>query len=443
MMGSPPGRPRVLFLAYFFPPVREIASVRTLAMAKHLARHGWHVTVVTSRGEFWRRTDEIDEADRMLAREGVRCLRTRYPLRFLTPQYTIASFEHAGWLIRGVGGRLAAWARRLARAMRIPREIGWIRQAERAATRPGQDRVDLILASGSPFSTFGAARRLARRLRCTYVLDYRDLWSGNPYLDGGSRGGTLLPERRLLDECAATIAVTPGLAQALQQRFQVGSKLQVLSNGFDPEELARVTPRGFDHFAIVYAGCFYPPKSVITPLIGAIAILATREEAAALRGWAFHYFGRHAEHVRAEARRFDVERHVVIHGEVSRSEALRAVKGAGMAVVITSVAAEGSLEERGVVTGKVFEAIGLGTPVLAIAPPESDLEEIFRTAGLGRRFSGHEVPEIAAYLEDAMRGRVPPARDREAFSWSRLGARLDRILRGALDPAPGAISKQT
>jgi glycosyltransferase involved in cell wall biosynthesis len=431
-MRTLPGvKPRLLFLAYYFPPAREIACARSFEIAKTLARNGWDVTVVTPRADAWRRADGNDEIDRTLTREGIHCVRTQHPWRFLTPDYTVSSFEGAGWLVRRVGERLAAWVRRFARGLRVPREIGWVRELERATAHLAPGGVDLVLATGSPFAAFAAARRLAGRLSCPFVLDYRDSWFGNPYVGDRAQPGTVREEQGLLAECAAAIAVSPGLARALQRRGVVESKIHVVSNGYDAEELADVNPQDFGHFAIVYAGLFYPPRSVVSPVMAAIARLATPGNAVSGVDWRFHYYGRHAEHVRDQARRFGVERRVVIHGEVPRRHALSAVKGAGVAVVITSVSREGSAEERAVVTGKVFDAIGLGTPILAIAPPESDLEAVLHTAGLGRRFSGHEVPEIAAYLAAAMRGRVPPPRDRDAFEWTRLGSRLDGVLRGA------------
>lgn len=432
-------RPRLLFLAYFFPPARTVASVRAHNAAKWLVRSGWDVTVITPLGSIWRRTEGGAEVDRVLEKEGIRCLRTRHAWRFLAPRHAIPAYEKAGWLGRRVGDRLASRTRRLARRLGVPQEIGWVRQAERAGARLPAGGIDLILATGSPFVAFDAARRLSRRLGCPYVLDYRDLWSGNPYVDRPSSRRAIERERRLLAGCAAAIAVSPGLAQALHDRFGVGPKVHLLTNGFDAEELATVSPRDFGQFALVYAGRFYPPKSVVTPILRALSRLATHPRAGS-RPWAFHYFGRHADHVRGEARRIGLEARVVVHGEVGRGEALRAVRGAAMAAVVTSVARDGSPEERGVVTGKVFEAIGLRTPILAIAPPGSDLEAVLSTAGLGRRFSGDDVDGIAEYLAEAIAGRVLAPREPEAFDWARLGPRLDRILRGVLaDRAPASL----
>ena len=79
---------------------------------------------------------------------------------------------------------------------------------------------------------------------------------------------------------------------------------------------------------------------------------------------------------------------VEMHGTVPRRECLAAIAGAGVAAVVASVSEAADLGDRGIVTAKVFEPIGLGTPVMVIAPPGSDLESVIRTAGRGAVFPG-------------------------------------------------------
>src|SRR5439155_3501140 len=126
-------------------------------------------------------------------------------------------------------------------------------------------------------------------------------------------------------------------------RFKVGPKLHVITNGYDSEELAEVKPHNFGHFAIVYAGNFYPPERVITPILAALKHL---EENGKSDGWYFHYYGDDA-HVREEAVRLGVVNRVKLHGRVSRSEAISAVRGANIAVVITSVLENASVRVKG------------------------------------------------------------------------------------------------
>src|SRR5262249_17999558 len=153
-------------------------------------------------------------------------------------------------------------------------------------------------------------------------------------------------------------------------------KISVLTNGYASEELATVKACAFGHFAIVYAGFFYPPERVITPLLMALKLL---EQTCQTGEWFFHYFGDHEEHMRQEARRLGVVNRVILHGLQPRSQVLSAIRGANLAVVITSVQENVSLRFGAMVPGKLFEIIGLGTPILLIAPPGTDAEVILES----------------------------------------------------------------
>src|SRR5215510_10711127 len=78
-------RPKLLFLAWNFPPVQTIASVRTWNIAKHLSRIGWDVTVVTPKTEIWRHLDSVDKANAEIQAEGIRRILTDHYWRFLNP----------------------------------------------------------------------------------------------------------------------------------------------------------------------------------------------------------------------------------------------------------------------------------------------------------------------------------------------------------------------
>ncbi len=145
--------------------------------------------------------------------------------------------------------------------------------------------------------------------------------------------------------------------------------------------------------------------------------------------WIFHYYGGDGQHVSDEAKRFGVTERVVVHGTVSRAAALSAVKGAGVSVVITSVEATAGLEANGMVTGKIFEAIGLGTPTLIVAPDGSDANVVAETTGLARRYAAADVDGISTFLSDLMGGQLLQPKDTAAFAWGSLVSGLDGVLR--------------
>jgi hypothetical protein len=212
----------------------------------------------------------------------------------------------------------------------------------------------------------------------------------------------------------------------MDRQFAVGPKTHVVSNGYDPEDLAGVARHDFGHFAIVYTGSLWPPTRSITPLMAALRRL---DGIAPGRNWMFHYYGRHGDHVRKEARRFEITERVLVHDMVPRAAALEAVKGAGVAVVITSAERNARAEDNGMVTGKIFEAIGLRTPVVLIAPDGSDAKLVVETTGLGRSYSPDDADGIAGFLKDSMDGKSVVSKDPDSYAWGNLVSTLDAVLR--------------
>ena len=96
---------------------------------------------------------------------------------------------------------------------------------------------------------------------------------------------------------------------------------------------------------------------------------------------------------------------------------------------MVSVDDNATLADRGIVTGKIFEPIGLGTPVLVIAPPGSDVNAVVRTVGRGVVFSASDADGMTAFLLDVIRGKGPESRHPDAYAWSNLIRRFDAMFR--------------
>src|SRR5262245_44965574 len=222
-------RPKLLFLAWCFPPARSIAAVRVWNVAKYLVRLGWDVTVVTPDPSLWRFVDDPEKVLAQLQDEGIRCIWTGHRWRCLSPDHLKCWNNGLGWVAGGVG-------RRVARNLDIDIGTGWIRAAERACSALTAKHADVILASGPPFAPFILAKRLSEQFDRPYVLDYRDPWTiGDPHRDRPPLPATVRREEKLLAGCAAMTIVSRSCALAMAQRFDVGPKAHVITNGYDPE----------------------------------------------------------------------------------------------------------------------------------------------------------------------------------------------------------------
>ena len=197
-------RPRLLFLTFYFPPVETIASVRTGSIAKHLARLGWDIQVVTPDPSLFQRNRDIQRLEE-IQQMGIRSIYTGHRWRFLSkgdlkpPQSAI-------------GNQCSRAGRFLLRNLFTDSFVGWYGVAEEACAEFAPGTIDIVLTSGGPWGTSSVARRIARRLNCLFCLDYRDLWTTNPHASTPSPWRTQAEERSLLRDCAAVTTVSPRLA---------------------------------------------------------------------------------------------------------------------------------------------------------------------------------------------------------------------------------------
>lgn len=409
-------RPKLLFLAYYFPPLNSSACVRTWNIAKYLSRCGWDVTVVTPDPSLWRKVNDSSQVDADLGRERIGRLSTGHRWRFLSPDDLKCWNHNLGWLIGGM-------CRIIARHLGLEMLAGWAREVEIGCAALSHKDVDVILASGPPFVSFRLAKSLSDRLGCPYVLDYRDPWGVRRRSNAPEKG---IPgeENEIVEASSAVTVISPAL---LNGRVSPGPKLYVITNGFDPEELARVQPHRFGHFAIVYAGNFYFPIRVITPVMQAIKRLKEKQTAGQAE-WRFHYYGVHGDHVRQEAERFGVMDNVLLHGKVTRGEALSAVRGASVAVVVTALQAE--------VPGKLFEALGMRAPVLVVGPSGADLDVIAATTGLVRKLVAEDIEGMTTFFQEVMSGKMPAVKSPDAYAWPNLIKGFDAVLRKTIRTGP-------
>jgi len=419
---------KLLFLAYYFPPVRVIGAVRAFNLAKYLARMGWQITVVTPAPELWKNVDDPEGVTVRLTQEGIKQILTGHDWRCLNPIHLKCWNTGLGYILGGI-------SRKTARAYSIEVEGGWYAHVSRACGSFSPGDFDLILATGSPFLSFRLARDLSDRLICPFVIDYRDLWSGDPHAIHPYSKAGMRNEKEVLSTCSAVTIVSPSWADFIHQKFNLEKRPFVVTNGYDPEEMDIVEPLPYDHFAIVYAGHFYLPDSSATPIMACLEKLKSLLKDGK-PSWRFHYYGGQSDHVQHEAKRFGVEEYVSVYGPVTRTTALRAVRGANVAVVMISQQKEAPLEYRGIIAAKIFESIGLRTPVLAIAPKGFDVCSIVDATGGGKCFCAEETGGMATFLTNMMKGSTPAPKVTSEYSWPHIASEMNNILLRAMHTEP-------
>lgn len=435
---TPPGEPapRVLVVAYAYPPCGGAGVQRTTKTVAHLARLGWPVSVLTVDPSSYGIHDNSIRSD-----AGVDILRTRCvdPMaRYLRPSPVDNATRSSTAGATRQGGsarRMAKWAWQAAeRHLLVPdRFVLWYPSAVRAAVQmQARGPFDVVYTTGEPYSAFLIASRIARRVRVPVVLDMRDPWTVLPYrteAHGRWRGALeRRMEARVLKGCAACIFANRA-SEAYAARYpSLRHKFHYVPNGFDPADFADVRPLVFDKYTIVHNGTFLPGyRTADTALL---ALRRLIDDVPSMRGQVQVLFVGKAGDERQVAERLglhDVVSHV---GYRPHAESLGYVCGADALLLVGGTRA---WEE----TGKVYEYLAAGKPILALVEPAGAAADLLRRCpSIARVVSRESVDGTAAALRELVtRGRtarvVPPAWLAD-YERGRLAERTASILRSVV-----------
>ncbi len=402
-------------VTYTYPPSRSVGAIRTGSIAKWLARRGWRVHVFAAAGA------SSDETCTASHSDGIDV--TRVPVRYGMLLGGGAKLWSTTLLGRSVRKLLQA----LVRAAGSDLALGWAGPLERALSLRRPEAPEVVYVSGGPFVAFCPAAHYATRNGLSLVLEYRDLWHDHPHRRAYQFSWSRKAEKRMAEASSMIVAVTEGIADALCARYRVRAKLRVVTNGYDEDDLPiRQSPAAATD-SIVYAGAFYPPKRSVGPLFQSLRLLRESLQSDGLN-WSFDYYGSSDQHVSAEASRYAVEDAVKLHGYRPRAEVLRALAKAKCTLVVTSVLPSQGPQDDGILTGKLFELMGLGVPTIVLAPRTSEIHKLARDYRGLFVFAAHETEAIAQKLKELISEPARSFAPCPKYAWRALSERLDEEL---------------
>lgn len=231
-------RPRVLYLAFYFPPSRASGVYRARATANHLVEKGWDVTVCAAPLDFL--YDVIGSVDEELSKTVDPSIHVERPsLNHYTWQHDLREFS---WLRRSFP-LMAKRVYQFSQTKLFPeRYSSWAwASVVRALKLHTKKRFDVVIATGNPFASFGAAWMFNKLTGVPYVMDYRDSWTLEIFQDepafpeGHIAWGW---EKRMLAKASASVFVNEALRVWHAERYpDVADRMMVVPNGWDPDVL--------------------------------------------------------------------------------------------------------------------------------------------------------------------------------------------------------------
>ncbi|GGJ97681.1 hypothetical protein GCM10010123_29610 [Pilimelia anulata] len=229
---------RLLFLGFFLPPSRASGVYRTRAMVNRLAREGWDVTALGAPLEFLRDVVRSTD-DSLLATLDPRVRIERPPLDTYVWEKDLRRYGR----LRRFLPKVAKRRYEVVSNLNFPEHYGsWGWSCVRAGLKLHRERpFDAVVATGNPYATFAAAHTLHRLRGIPYVIDFRDSWTLDQFGDTVKyppNHPACRWERRAMGRAASSVFVNECTRQWYAERYPaVADRTMVVPNGWDPDLL--------------------------------------------------------------------------------------------------------------------------------------------------------------------------------------------------------------
>ncbi|MBC7186510.1 MAG: glycosyltransferase family 4 protein [Calditrichaeota bacterium] len=389
---------RVLFVAYYFPPLGMGGVQRAAKFVKYLPEFGWEPVVVTVKDVAYFARDEA------LAREveGRRIHRTGS----LDPQRLLAivrggnEAEGDTNASRGLGSLWKAYET-LSKWVFVPDgKVLWLPFAMCRAIRAAKTgRISVVVTTSPPVSAHLVGLVLRWGLGCRWVADFRDQWTGGHLDLSPTRLHAVLNRalERLVLRCVdAVVCVSRELSLSLRDKSGRESlPVAIIPNGYDEQDFRPVPPRRSSTRNIVYCGSISRLADPSNLLKACASLVSRRPEFRRILRVTFvgESIGLDLPGLVA---RLGLDRLVDCTGYVEHDKAVRFLQEADLLVLLLT-----GTTSRDVVPGKVFEYLRAGKPILAIVPP-GETADLLRGYAPGAVLTDNSVASIEQGLMEVL-----------------------------------------
>ena len=330
---------------------------RATKFARYLPEFGWQPHIITVKDILYYATDSslLDEISHLnIIRTGS-----------LDPARLAKLLPYSGGQAGArskMGGRMSALPVFFRHIFYPDSKIFW-RPFAQQKIRSLRRRIQFhaVFSTAPPISS----HLIAAKTGLPWVADFRDYWT----IGDGIYAPTALHKKkyrqimqRITKRAVKITAVSRPIADSIRETAAETDrhKIVVLPNGFDPNDFQAVTPGQFKKFTIVYSGNLNSKRSPVNLFRALESIFAERPGLQNKIQCIF--IGRHFE-LNLPPLSHNLQTIVKYHDYVPHAESLSYTLGADLLLLLLA-----SDSAPGVLTGKIFEYLGTGKPVLAIIP---------------------------------------------------------------------------
>jgi glycosyltransferase involved in cell wall biosynthesis len=387
---------KVLIITYYWPPGSGAGVQRWLKFSKYLTKQGWQPVILTVDPDF-AVYSAIDNSLNNEIPANLTVYKTRARDYFRLYKKDKSKIPSAGFAIDEEKGFISHFTRFIRGNFFIPDpRKGWNTFAFKKACEIIETlETDHIITTSPPHSTQLIGLKLKKKYPgIQWIADLRDPWTDIYYYEKFyptflSKKIDSAYEKNVLKSADKIITVGKSLKGLFSSKITgIEDKIEIISNGYDEDDFSGLTASKPDIFTISYVGTLsgsYP----VNGFLKALKLLIEKGISFRLR-FTGVVSPEHKELISSAAGRSNIE----YFSFSSHSTAVKNMLDASvLLLIIPDHASSGSI-----ITGKLFEYLASGKPVICLGPVDGDAAEILEETGHGKTFGYNDSEGISEYL---------------------------------------------
>ncbi len=392
---------KVLIITYYWPPAGGPGVQRVLKFAKYLPKFGWQPIILTVKNGEYPAIDTTLEND-----IPENCI--VYKTNSLEPNNLYKKItgmkSEDNIPVAVLSEQNVNWKKKIANWIRLnlfipDAKIGWIPFAVKQGKKIIEEHdPDIIFSSSPPPTVHLIAKKLAKWSGLKWVADFRDPWTDIYHYDEINKNTIAQNynknlEKKVLSEADKIFTVSSNIVEIFKKKTDLKDKISIIQNGYDPDDLENI-PNNYNYleFTISYLGKINNQQ--VPNNFFRILKELTKENKEFQNKLKLQFIGNFCDNIRESIRENNLTGNTDFLSYLPHDKALKKIsKSACLLLLIPN-----AKNNKGILTGKLFEYMGMGKTIIAIGPTTGDAAKIIAKTNTGQMFEYDDETEIKEFL---------------------------------------------
>ncbi|MBK7104709.1 MAG: glycosyltransferase family 4 protein [Ignavibacteriae bacterium] len=375
---------KVLIITYYWPPAGGAGVQRVLKFAKYLPQFGWTPIILTVENPDCPVIDEtllndIPAECKVYKSKAIEPFEIYKKLTGKDKSYKIPSDVITKSTNLSFTEKISKWIRI---NLFIPdAKIGWKYFAVKEGLKIiRKEKVDLIFSTSPPHTVQLIAKKLARFTKLKWVADFRDPWMEIVHYQNLQRNSLtkLIDqnlEKKVLQNADSIITISADIVNLFKSK-NGEKKYFVIPNGFDETDFHKTEKVKNNIFTIAYTGVITKTR---VPFVFLSALKKFLNEDG-ITNVKFIIAGKTCSEFSKEVRKLNLKNYVEEKGFLPHHESTNILQNADVLLLII----DDVPNNKGFLTGKIFEYLGSKKPIFAVGPIDGNANEIIIKSDCGK-----------------------------------------------------------